>query len=450
MPLRSALEALRSELTGTVLTPEDAGFDQARAPWNLSIEQHPAAVAHPADADDLRLLLRTARETGATLAVQPSGHGASSELEGAVVVRMGAFDRLDVDLDRGIAVIGAGVRWGRVVEALEGSGWSAPAGTSPVVSAAGYTLGGGHSWFSRTGGLGSDNVRAAWVLRPDGTHERVDDDSDPELMWALRGAGGLVGIVTALEIELVAAPALWGASLTFDAADAAAVIRAVRDLSVSAPHTLNVFTNSMRMPDAPMLPEELRGRSFVTVQALSTDGDAEEHLSVIRRAAQVQREVLGPTSPATLAAASGEPTEPTPGRGASAALATLDDPMIADLVDYRDRPEQWPVVGIDLRMLGGALDEPRRSGFASLSGAQWLLHALVPVFPGASSEPGEASIAGLREVLAPAAAPKTIPTFLTPGQTLDRCADPAAILRLRALRDAVDPDGVLHEGRLPR
>lgn len=450
MALLSVLESARRALRGTLLLPGDERYDSARLPWNLAIEQRPAGVAVPADLDDLRTLLGVARDAGVTLAAQPSGHGASGDLAGAVIVRTTAFDELSVDLGAGVVRVGSGVRWGAVVDALEGTGWVAPAGTSPVVSIAGYTLGGGHSWFSRTAGLGSDNLRAAWVLRADGTHERVDDESDPDLMWALRGAGGIVGIVTALEIDLVPAPTLWGTQLTFDAADAETVIRAVRDLSADAPASLNVFMSSMRMPDAPQLPDEIRERSFFTVQALSTTGAAETLIDRVRTAGDVRREVSGATSPRTVADSSGEPTDPTPGRGVSAAISSLDDATIHELVRFRDQPEQWPIMGIDIRLLGGALEQPRRAGFASLEGVGWLLHALVPVFPGAPSEPGEASMAGFRTVLSHAIAPRTVPTFLGPGESLDRCGDASAIDRLRRVRAAVDPDAVLHEGRLAR
>ncbi|WP_447948168.1 FAD-binding oxidoreductase [Microbacterium maritypicum] len=450
MPTHPALVALQERLTGTFLLPEDDAYDAARQPWNLAIEQRPDAVAIPADVDDLRALLSAARESGTPLAIQPSGHGASGSLAGTVLVRMGAFDDLEVDLESGIVRVGTGVRWGAVVEALEGTGWVAPAGTSPVVSVAGYTLGGGHSWFSRTAGLGSDNLRAAWVLRTDGTHERVDDDTDADLMWALRGAGGLVGIVTATEIDLVRAPAVWGANLTFDVADAPAVVRAVRDLAASAPSTLNVFLNSMRMPDSPQLPEEIRGRSFLTVQALSADGPQEELIDTIRRAGTVRREITGPTSPAALAAASNEPTDPTPGRGASMALSVLDDATIDALLEFRELPEQWPIMGIDIRMLGGALDAPRREGFASLESVGWLLHALVPVIPGVPAEPGEMSLEAFRELLGPNEASQTVATFLEPEQTLERCGSDHEIARLRDLRARFDPHAVLHDGRLPR
>lgn len=446
----SALAIARQSVRGALLLPDDDGFAQAAQPWNRAIEQTPAALAVPADLDDLRVLIAAARDDGLTVAVQPSGHGASGDLSGALVIRMSAFHDLALDLDAGIVRVGSGVPWGTVVTALEGTGWAAPAGTSPVVTVAGYTLGGGHSWFSRTAGLGSDNLRAAWVLRVDGRHERVDDESDPELLWALRGAGGIVGIVTALEIDLVRSPSIWGASFTFDASASGAVMRVVRDLAYDAPPELNVFVDSMRMPDAPVLPEELRGQSFITVQGLTTDGPSDRLLDAMRAVGSASRETTGPTSPATIAAASGEPTEPTPGRGASAALSSLEDSLIDELLAFRAQPEHWPIMGIGIRMLGGALVAPRRAGFAELREARWLLHALVPVFPGAAPEPADASIAEFDRVLSSALAPHTVPTFLGPGQTLELCGAPPAVDRLRAVRTALDPDGILHEGRLPR
>lgn len=450
MSASEAIATLRRSFSGRMLLPDDTGFDAARAPWNLSIDQHPAVVAHPTDVDDLRALLIASRETGMPLAVQPGGHGAGSDVTGAILVRMAAFDALEIDTDAGIAVVGAGVRWGRVIEALDGSGWVAPAGSSPVVSVAGYTLGGGHSLFSRTAGLGSDNLRAAWVLRTDGRHERIDDASDPELMWALRGAGGVVGVVTALEIDLVPAPAVWGATLVFDVSDAAAVIRTVRDLAPIAPPTLNASVTSTRMPDAPQLPEAIRGTSFVTVQLVSTAGPADEVLARVRSVAPVQREVVGETSPAEVAAQSGEPTDPTPSRGASAALAGLEDATIDALVAFHRDGDQWPVIGIEFRMLGGELASPRRDGFAGLESAGWLVYALAPLFPGAPVQPGDASLARFREIVAPASAERTVPTFLTPGQTLAAASTDETLERLRALRERFDPDGVLHHGRLPR
>lgn len=444
------LSDLGTALRGRLTLPGDDAYDAERSPWNLAVDQRPAAIAHPADVDDLRAILAAAREHGGTVAVQPSGHGAAGALEGAILTRTAAFDKLEIDADARTAVIGAGVRWGTVLSALDGTGLVVPAGTNRAVSATGYLLGGGHSWISRWTGLGAESLRAAWIVRPDGTHDRVDDASDPDTMWALRGAGGTVGIVTELEIDLHAAPELHGGSLSFDSADGPAVLRAVRDLAGDAPEGLNVFVSSMRMPDAPMLPEAIRGRSFVTVEVVARSEADLASLAALRTVATPTEDRLGPTTQAAMAAASMEPTDPSPSRGGSLALDTLDDATIGALFAFHAEPAQQALIGIYLRMLGGALDAPRRPAFASLAGARWMVMGLAPLIPGMPPEPGAASLAGLDALLQSSASVRMVPTFLETDATLERCASQEDVARLRAIRDAADPHGVLHEGRLPR
>jgi hypothetical protein len=54
----NALNTLRSAVRGQVLLPGDSGFDAARRPWNLAVEQPVAAVVEAADADDVAALVR--------------------------------------------------------------------------------------------------------------------------------------------------------------------------------------------------------------------------------------------------------------------------------------------------------------------------------------------------------------------------------------------------------
>ena len=51
-------------------------WDSARAAWNLAIDQQPAVVARPRNADEVAGALRYARERGLRVAVQAEGHGA--------------------------------------------------------------------------------------------------------------------------------------------------------------------------------------------------------------------------------------------------------------------------------------------------------------------------------------------------------------------------------------
>lgn len=451
----ASLRSLQEQMEGRLVLPDDEAFDADRRPWNLAVEQRPAAVAHPAGVDDLRAVLRAAREAGLAVAVQPNGHGASSALEGAVLVRAAAFDHLEVDADARVARIGAGVPWGPVLQALEGTGLGAPSGTSRVVSATGYALGGGHGWLAREAGLGAHGLRAVRVLRPDGSLDRVDDASDPEAMWAMRGGGGIAGVVTGIELDLHPVPSLVRAELVVDGAQAGAALRALRDAAEArgpegADRALGLFATSMRMPDAPQVPEPVRGRTLLTIEALGPDEASLAFLDGVRAATTPEMDAVAPTTQLQMAMQAMEPTDPSPSRGASVALGGLDDAVIDAMLGWRSLPEQAGLIGIGMRLLGGAVDEPRRPAFATLEGARWLVMGLAPLLPGVPPEPGLASLAGLSSVLAPNAAPRMIQTFLGEGETLDACGTPDALARLRAARDAADPDRLMHEGRLPR
>ena len=263
---------LRADLTGRLVTPDDDGWDAVRAAWLLTVDQQPAAVVEVAGVADVQAVLRFAAAHGLTVAAQPGGHGASRALDGTIVVRTGALDELTVDAAAQVARVGAGVKWGRLLEALDGSGLVGMVGSNPDVSVVGFLLGGGLSWFGRRHGVAAHCLRAVELVRATGEHRRVTDETDPDLMWALRGGGGDFGVVTAVEIDLHAAPEIYGGKLMFPIEDARPVLRAFAATSRQAPDELTLWASLMHFPPAPFLPEPIRGRSFVTVDAMYLGG----------------------------------------------------------------------------------------------------------------------------------------------------------------------------------
>lgn len=83
----SKLHDLRTVVRGRVLLPGDDGFDQARRPWNLAVDQAVPAVVEAADAADVAAVVRFARDRGTAVSAQPNGHGATTNLDGAVLLR---------------------------------------------------------------------------------------------------------------------------------------------------------------------------------------------------------------------------------------------------------------------------------------------------------------------------------------------------------------------------
>ncbi|WP_019631890.1 FAD-binding protein [Actinomadura atramentaria] len=102
---------VRDVLKGRVLLPEDDGFEQAATAWNLTVRQPVAAVVEAAGADDVGALVRYARREGLTVAAQPTGHDASGDVDGVILLRTGLLNEVAVRAEERVVRVGAGARW---------------------------------------------------------------------------------------------------------------------------------------------------------------------------------------------------------------------------------------------------------------------------------------------------------------------------------------------------
>ncbi|MFJ9952895.1 FAD-binding oxidoreductase [Kitasatospora sp. NPDC091207] len=195
--------ALAAGLDGVLLRPGSADYESARLPRNLRFAPaaHPEAIARCAHSADVAECLRFARRFGVRFAVRSGGHcyaGWSSDTP--LVIDLARLDTVRVDRDQ--AELGAGTPLMTAYAELARHGVTVPAGTCPTVGLAGLALGGGHGVTSRAYGLTCDSLVEAEVVLADGRVLRCDAEREPELFWALRGAGnGNFGVVTALRLR---------------------------------------------------------------------------------------------------------------------------------------------------------------------------------------------------------------------------------------------------------
>lgn len=443
------LTDLAQRLTGRLLTPVDADWDAHRVPWNIVVDQQPAAIVLAANADDVVATVRHAATHGRAVAAQPGGHGASRASDGAILLRTGALDEIWIDTDARVARVGAGVKWGALQAALDGSGLTGLVGSNPDVTVVGYSLGGGIGWLGRAYGRGSDAVRSYEVVDAEGQHRWVTDATDPELMWGLRGGGGDLAVVTAVELDLFPATDLAAATLAFPGAAAAQVLRAFARLTRTAPRELTVWANLMHLPDAPFVPEPMRGQSLTVVTAcfLGDAGTLNDLVAPLREAAPVLRDEVRPITVGQLGTIAEEPVDPTPAVLAGTLLHTLDDAAIDALLAQVGVGSGTALVGAGIRHLGGALAERRANGVAGPIAEPYAVSTMgivpVPELAAVVDAQLDAAIAAL----GPWTTGRTVLTFLDRAESMTRCYDDAHLARLRALKAAVDPDGVIRSNR---
>jgi hypothetical protein len=328
------LEALRAAIAGQVFVPGQAGYDQARQAWNLTVDERPSVVVVAGSAADVAQAVRYARAHRMRIAPQGTGHGAAplEPLDGAMLLRTTRMRRVDIDPAARTARAEAGAVWQDVIVPAAEHGLAGLAGSSPNVGVAGYTLGGGLGWLARRYGLAANSVTAAELVTPGGDLVRADAGHEPDLFWAVRGGGG-VGVVTALEMRLYPVAELYAGDLFFPIQRAAELLHAWRKWTATAPDEVTSLAHLLRLPPLPEVPEPLRGRAFAIFEAacLGDAGTGAELIGPLRRLgpeldtfAMIPAAALGPLNM--------DPPQPVPGEGDGAFLADFPAAAIDALV----------------------------------------------------------------------------------------------------------------------
>ncbi|MDX6700838.1 MAG: hypothetical protein QOF26_1064 [Baekduia sp.] len=443
-----ALAALGDALGGRLVLPSDPGWDQARAGWNLSIDQQPSAVVEATGVADVQATVRAARAAGLRVAPQATGHGseALSSLDGAILLKTAGLTGVSVDPAAFSARLGAGVLAADVADAAAPHGLAPVLGLAPPVGGPGLSLGGGTGWRRRAHGLAANNVLAFEVVLPSGEARRVDAGTEPDLFWALRGGGGRFGIVTAIEVGLHAIPEVSGGMLAWPAEQARDVLEQFRRWTRDAPESLGAVFRYLSLPPIDAIPEPLRGRRIVSVAAVHAGSarDGARLLEPLRGAAATLLDTFGPIGLADLPRVAGDPEQPMPSAGEGVLIGDLTVGAAATLGELIATDAVAPLTVLEVRLLGGALSRrPRGHGaLAALDGGY-------SVFAGGAAPDRDAGLAvdaalrGLRRRLVPWIAPQALLTSSRTGTDAAAGFDGETWQRLEAIRDAYDPDRII-------
>jgi FAD/FMN-containing dehydrogenase len=435
---------LRERVVGDVVVAGDEQWDEARQAWNLAVDQRPAAVAVPETAKDVVEIVTWARDNGYRVAPQGTGHNAAAlgDLADSVLVKLHRLRGVTVDPAARVARAEAGTIWIEVVEAAAEHGLAALAGSSPDVGVVGYTLGGGLSWLARKHGIGANKVRAIEVVTADGELRRVDRENDPDLFWALRGGGGAFGVVTAIEIELVELSEVYAGHLFFPVERASEVLKAWRAWTDDLPDEMTSVGRILQLPPLPDIPEPFRGNSFVVVQAIWSGDGLEEpnRLLAPMRALGPAIDTFDVMPIQALARLHMDPEQPVPGVGDGGMLADVDDELVDAVVE---RVVGSPILGFEIRHLGGAVARPRpEHGALASFDAPFLMFAVAIAPTPEAHAAGKAAVEAVSDAVTPWKAAHSYLNFHE-SKSSQAFWTETALHRLRRVKAQYDPANVI-------
>jgi hypothetical protein len=442
--LRADVSALDAQLTGSVVSPGDAGWDEARTAWNLAVDQRPLAVAIVKDADDVVAVVDFARERGLKVAAQGTGHNASAlgGLEATILVRTHEMRGVTVDPVGRRFRAEAGAVWLDVTTKTAEHGLVPPLGSSPDVGVVGFTLGGGFCWAGRKYGLAANNVLAVEVVLADGSHVRATAEADPDLFWAVRGGAGNFGVVTAIEMELFDEPAIFGASMLFPRERGAEVAHAWRRYVQTLDEDTTSYIRFLNLPPIPDIPEPLRGRSFVNVEVVHLgDEDAGREVSQAIRALGPEMEMGGALDAVALNHFHMDPENPVPAVGGAHMLIDELTPEAIDAYVAVGADPRSPLLLLEIRQLGGALARtPENAGALGRLEGQFATYGAGMAMDADMAVAVESQLEKAAAALAPWDNGARYLNFVEHQSDSRTMFRSEAYRRLQQIRAAVDPD----------
>jgi FAD/FMN-containing dehydrogenase len=429
---------LSARLEGEVIGPGDPAYDQRRRIGNARVDARPRAIARCASRDDVIAALAIGTDCELPIAVRSGGTSDAATVDGGIVIDVSALKAVDVDPASRTVSVAPGVTWAELDEATQEHGLAVTGARLSRLGVAGVALADGSGWLERALGPTGASLVGAEIVLADGRVVEANDEGDADLLWALRGAGSQLGVVTRVDLRLHAVgPTLLAGFLSFPRDRAVEVVTAYRDYMQQAPDEVG---------GGVLLGAGLGGVCTIVFSYLGTLEAGEEAVAELRE--------LGPSLDAVA---------PNPYRALQrvwddgnpagtrayvrgAFLGRLSDACLEAAVARADMPAA-SLSYVFLQPLGGALARRRGDEMAlRVPDASWAYHCVGLWPPVASLDDGQlAWVDGFADALGPDALDAAYPSLI------GRSAGAAELVatyggdgyeRLRRLRRRYDPGDV--------
>jgi len=285
-------------IKGSVLIPDDPGYEEARQIWNAMIDRRPAMIVQCANADDVSAAIAFARRNKLEISIRGAGHNIAGNAlcNDGLTIDFSNMKNVRVDAGKRRAYVEPGATLANLDEATQAHGFATPVGINSTTGIAGLTLGGGFGWLTRKHGMTIDNLVSVDMVTADGRKIRASETDNPDLFWAIRGGGGNFGVVTQFEFQLFpVGPEIFAGLIVFPFSQAKQILNKYRQFVNSAPEELNVWVVLRKAPPLPFLPEKIHGKEVVVLPIFyaGAAADAEKLIAPLRAFGDAHGEHLG-------------------------------------------------------------------------------------------------------------------------------------------------------------
>ncbi|KKA30937.1 hypothetical protein TD95_004330 [Thielaviopsis punctulata] len=187
--------------------------------WStLCSKLKPSCILWPETPADVSSILQQLALNNESFAVKSGGHNPNrgwSSVNDGVLIAMDKFDEVTLDAVAKTVRVGAGQKWGNVMDKLDGTNFTVVGGRLSDVGVGGYILGGGLSFLSTQYGWAANNVLEFEMVLPNGTITSASSTQNVGLFNALRGGGNNFGIVTTYIMRAHHIGDIWGGNYIF-------------------------------------------------------------------------------------------------------------------------------------------------------------------------------------------------------------------------------------------
>jgi FAD/FMN-containing dehydrogenase len=448
----ATIRELDTDLSGSVVGPEDPDYETARRIWNAAIDKRPALIVRATSTEDVARAVAFARSEGRSIAVRGGAHSVAgfSTCDDGIVIDLAELNEVQVDVVSRRAFAGGGTRWKDFDTATQQHGLATTGGLVSTTGVGGFTLGGGFGHLVCKYGLACDNLRSAELVTADGSVVQASESQNSELFWGLRGGGGNFGIVTKFEFDLhPIGPVVLGGPIFYPGEQAVQVVSGWHDQIQTMPDELSTLVNLCTAPPAPFIPEDWHNKKIVVLVACwaGDPAEGEDAVRPLRTCGTPITDLLRPMPYVDLQ----QLVDPLWEAGAanyftSAFLERLPDEAIETLTEYHRGSAHLPVQAeLHIHQLGGAVARvPAGSTAFTDRSSPLLLNCAARTADPPDIPEHIAWARAARDAMATYGKGGVYVNFMGEGEEVNRRASypPDIYRRLQSVKDQYDPSNV--------